>query len=342
MKPLDTAKHLADAAIQSAKQCLSTRAALRQARIDEQNEMEKERVRLEKEKAAQEVKEKKKVAKEIEQGRKREAAAAKKQAKAEQKRKEKEQAAAEDNGPKKKDTERRRGRGADELVDGDDPPCLTNRFVCAEIPTIDDMEAFAAFLVHGVPVLWKARKPPMKKVIEQHGEITDKKELANAATLIASEWKAFLSNLAEEAAVDSSLKKKNKSCTLELQGFRDALTLDSQVQAFLEKEIAEPTTSFDPRLVMQRGVLKEYMAEFTAAPELQAIDEESRKRMQQEISMYDVFHLVGMPKGQSFAGTFGGLFPHLYYQLEGTKAVSMVSAADASWLLRSQGKEKCT
>eukprot|EP00435_Cladocopium_sp_Y103_P010434 s3024_g2.t1 len=183
---------------------------------------------------------------------------------AEQKKKEKQQEQG-DEEPKKKD--RRRHKGADELVDGEDPPCLTNRFPCAEIPTIDDMEGFVAFMVYGVPVLWKARRPPMSKVIAQHGEISEKKQLANAANLLASEWKAFLSSLAEEAAADPAMKKKNKGCNTELQGFRDALSLDSQVQHFLEKEIEEPTTSFDPCLVMERDMLKEYMAEFIAAPE---------------------------------------------------------------------------
>ena len=331
--------HLADAAIQSAKQCLSTRAALRQARLDEKKEIEKEQARLEKEKVAEAKRAAQKKKRDEEKEKKRE----KKEHDKEEKKKKKEaedQAEAEQGagaGPGVKG--RRRGKGADELEEGIDPPCLTNRFQSAEVPTVDDLPEFVRLCAQGVPVLWKARRPPLKRIIEEHGETTDKKALANMANVYVAEWKAFQSTLAEQASADPELRKRNKMCSPELQEHRDALSLDSQVQALLEQEIADGSSVHsDPCMVMERSLLKDYMKDFSEYATRTLGDSQRGKdimaRMKQETSTYDTLHLVGMPQTKTFSGTFGGLFPHVVYQIEGTKVCALVRAADVTCQLR--------
>ena len=228
MLAIATATALPDAAMQSARQCVSTRHALRQARADEIAMAEKEKVRLEKERetAAKKEAQAKKRGQEKEE---------KKRANEEKKKQQAAERAAQGKEDKEKEgpktsKDRRRGRGHDELTE-DDPSCLTTKFLEADVATVDSMKDFIRLMVYGYPVLWKARRSPIKKVIEEHGSISDKKQLANAATLAQSEWKAFQATLAEDVNADPSLKKKNKVCSSEMQELRDAFSMDRHIQA---------------------------------------------------------------------------------------------------------------
>lgn len=212
MKPIDAAKSFGEAALQSAKQCLATRNALRQARLDEQHEAEKEKIRLEK---AAEAAEKKRVAqkeKDEEKERKRLEKEAQKREKEEKKKQDKEKDKKDaDHADKQKG--RRRGRGHDELVDGEDPACLTNKFTDCEVRVVDPQEEFAKSMVWGGPVVWRARRSPFKKVLQSWSSSMPSKELNSACTLLEAEWKSFLSKFAAEVAADQSIMKRNKACS---------------------------------------------------------------------------------------------------------------------------------
>ena len=81
--------------------------------------------------------------------------------------------------------------------------------------------------------------------------------------------------------------------------------------------------------VMEESVIKELLNKFSVEKKKQ-LSEEDAKKMSNEINMYTTLHMVGMPQGKVFAGTFGGLFPHLVYQMEGVKAISLVRASDVA------------
>ena len=332
MKSIDAAKSLGEAALQSAKQCLATRNALKQARIEEQNEAEKERIRLEKAAEAAEKKRALQKEKDDEKERKRLEKEAQKRDKEDKRKKDKEQEKEADDADKQKG--RRRGRGHDELVDGEDPACLTNRFADVEMRVVDSHEEFAQSMIWGKPLIWRARRPPFKKVLQSCSSSMPSKELNSACTLLQAEWKSFLSSFAEEVAGDGSMKKRNKTCSAEVQGFREALSFDRHVAAHMETELAnnDPTADDDDDLghcvVMEEAVLKELLDEFRDSSK--GAKDEIMRRMQHEVSMYSTLHMVGMPKGKVFSGTFGGLYPHVVYQLEGTKAIALVRAADVS------------
>ena len=332
MKSIDAAKSLGDAALQSAKQCLATRNALRQARLDEQNEAEKEKIRIAK---AAEAAEKKRVLqkeKNEEKERKRLEKEAQKQQKEEKRKQDKEKEKEADDADKQKG--RRRGRGSDELVDGVDPACLTNKFTDCEVRVVDSQEEFAKSMIWGSPVVWRARRPPFKKVLQSCSPSMPSKELNSACTLLQAEWKSFLSKFAEEVAADQSIVKRNKSCSAEVQGFREALSFDRHVAAHKETELVnpDPTSDDDDDLghcvVMEEAVLKEQLDKFRDSHK--GAQDEIMKRMQHEVSMYSTLHMVGQNKGKVFSGHFGGLYPHVVYQLEGTKAIALVRASEVS------------
>lgn len=93
----------------------------------------------------------------------------------------------------------------------------------------------------------------------------------------------------------------------------------------------EPSSDDDDDLghcvVMEEAVLKDLLDECRGSCK-DAKDE--IKKMKNEVAMYSTLHMVGQPKGKVFSGTFGGLFPHIVYQLEGTKAIALVRAAEVS------------
>ena len=233
-KAIQNVKTLAEACHLSAKQCLATRHALRQARIDEQAEIEREQKRLEKEAKTKAAKEEKaKVRQANKAAKKAKAAAAAEQRKAE-KEKEKEEG---------QNRSTRRGKGADELLDGEDPYCLTSRFPECEVPVLDTMDHFVQSMCQGIPAIWRARRPPLKKVLDAHGEMEGKAVHA-ATTLLHSENRTFLSEFAEQVdqaeQQGGSATKTIRGLSQEAQAYRDAFTLDSQVNALLD-----PWMSFD-------------------------------------------------------------------------------------------------
>ena len=327
MLAIENAKQLAEAGAQSAKQCLSLRIALRQARQDEQVAREKEATRLQKLKTAREEKQRK----DDEKAAKKEQAQLAKMEEKRRKAEEKQKATAEAENPddEQKTRQRRRGRGVDELIEGTDAPCLVNRFPSVEVPVCKDSEEFVTLMLQGLPVTWRAKRPPFKRILESSGFSEDSKVLANAATVIQSEWKAFMSSFAEEVQSNPELKKRNRSCSSEVQAFREALSLDMLADRLRESYLEEESADLGQCTVMEEGVIKEFLDKFNEEKKATLSEDDARK-MLNEINMYRTLHLVGMPQGKGFAGTFGGLFPHLVYQMEGVKAISLVRAADVA------------
>lgn len=215
---------LTDATSQAAKQCMSTRHAVKQARIDEKAEVAKEEKRLEKERLAKEKAEEKAQKK----AREKEAREKKREEAKERKKQEKEQQKAADS------NSRRRGKGSDELHEGEDPACLTNRFPDMEVPILDKLEHFVQAMCQGQPVIWRARRPPLRKVLEANGQ-TDMKVLNQANTLLAAENKTFISEFAEQVEQSGGKTSKTiRGLSTEAQAYRDAFALDDSVRALLE------------------------------------------------------------------------------------------------------------
>lgn len=331
MTALQNAKSFADAAFQSGKQSASTRAALLKSKHDEKQMEEKEEQRLQKEAAAKRMKEEKDRKTAEEKELKRQKKEAEKAEKKEKKRREKEEGNdAGEEGGRKGGKDRRRGRGAEELQEGQDPACLTTRLPDSEITVMDDLTMFVESLPLGIPCVWKARRPPLKKVLEAHGDCTGK-DLHNASVLIQQEWKNFLSNLAEDLQGNSNIKKRCRACSEDMQLHRDALSMDSMVQKHLEQSLGTHDPSTEPATVIEVDALCESMNQVAKIATDRKWPEDKVKAMQQEIAMYKHLHMVGMPKGQVFSGVFTGLYPHLVYQMEGTRAMALVSTSDVAW-----------
>lgn len=322
---------MAEAAQQSAQQCVAIRAALRVAKHDEEVEKEKETKRMKKEAEQQEKrqhrqaqrdseKEKKKKEKEIEKAKKKQE---KEQAEA--------TAAAEGAVEKEKNKGRRRAKGADELIEGEDPPCLTNKLADSEVPVTDSLEAFISTMVHGIPVQFRARRSPLKKIIEKQG-IVDPKLLNSASVALQREWKAHLSAFAEEAANNADVLKRNKACTPEVMAYMNELSLDQLVQSYLEEQAMEETDEFDPCSVMERPLLEDILENAVKLTEQSGgASADKIKPMQNEIQMYTQMHTNAFAKGKRFAGVYTGLFPHVHYQMEGTKAMALMNIKDVTW-----------
>ena len=336
MVAMDNAKHLADAASQAARQSISTRAALIKSRQEELAMRERENIRMQKEAEAKKKKEesdkKKQAEKELKKKEKEELKVKKKAEKAAKKQAEQEQQDDDAEGAEG-DKKRRRGRGAEELHEGEDPPCLTNRFVDFEAPTFDSLDSFLHAVIQGVPSLWKARRTPMKKVIEIAGLVDDKKTLNNVSVLLQSEWRSFLSTFAAEVEGNPELNKRCKACPRELQTHMESLAMDPLIQEFLEDQTTNPNVEYqvDPALVMERAVLGDKIKETLDVAKGKGLSDHA-KAMESELALYNNLHLVGVPKGKVFAGIFSGLYPHVVYQMEGTRAIALARASDVSWL----------
>ena len=233
---------------------------------------------------------------------------------------------------KEKNKGRRRAKGADELIDGEDPPCLTNKLHNAELPVADSLDAFISLMVQGIPVLFRARRSPLKKIIEQQGTV-DPKVLHSTSVALQGEWKSHLSAFAEDVETNPDVMKRNKPCTPEVMSYMNELSLDQLVQAYLEEQAVEKTDDFDPCCVMERPLLEEILENTVKLAETSGdVPADKIKSMQSEVQMYTQMHTNAFAKGKRFAGVFSGLFPHVQYQMEGTKAMAMVSIKDVTWV----------
>ena len=284
--------------------------------------------------------------KEAEAAAKREAAAeAKARKKAEQKRKKEEdkeraeheagEASASDaEAPKK----RRRGRGAEELSP-DDYPVLRNYncFSGHSLKVVDAMDAFVQKCLAGVPVVWRARRPPFKKVLQAHDDYSQKTAVTGS-TAITAALKAFTEEFAQTLEKEPATIKKTTKASDEVQQHLEALSLEQQAIAVLEGEAENPSLELDEFcMVMDREDLKKRIQHVVddistnhwsgSAPSEEAVHKAKNEQM-----LYENVQLLGFAKGKSFSGIMSGLYPHLIYQVDGARVVALVDIVDVAWL----------
>lgn len=355
LSALQIAKHIVDAAHQSSCQYKSIRNALKKARRDEALAEEREVKRKKKDEETERKREEK--AKER---------ALIKEKKAEEKlakQKEQEEAEEEDDqqgeGEGEEDGERdgdgrkrkkRRVKGAiDEITDADFP-CLANRFSGFEADVADSLEAFSRACLLGRPVVWSNKRSQIKKLLDLSFDF-DAKTASNTNTALVSELKQFTSNFAEAVEGDPSKIKSTLLTSEQTQCATVALSLDFQFREALEhilngnvskddfwkyqhthvldrEDLVNALTSQVDTISSQESALQG--EKNTATAEKQQVTAALRQA-QQELSLYKCIQMVGFARGKQHDGVLTGLFPHLLYQMEGTRVITTCSILDVSF-----------
>lgn len=332
MRALTCAKEITDAAHMSASQYISTRDAIRKARLEEKKAKEREDARKEKERKAEAKK------------------AAAKQKKAEEKQRKLEQQqqrlqeqqdaaavaanAADQDGDDQDDANekskaRRRGKGSDELDPEKDHPILCERFSGHEIKVVDTLDSFLSEALLGLPVIWRAKRAPFKRVFDQSSY--NQKNSYSAATALQAELKQFQDKFAQMAENDTSKIKHTDAAGQNVQEHLEALSMDVQFQSAMEKEIDNEETELDPScVVVDHDALGPIIK--SIADEMSKTDETTKHKAQQEVLLHENVQTIGFRKGQKFSGVMNGLYPHLLYQTDGTRVVAMASISHATRL----------
>ena len=316
-KSMKLALDLIEAAQQSAQQYMSTRQALIKARKDEESAKQKEKTRQEKQEKLQKEREAKaKVAAEKREERKKQ----QEEQKREQAKKdntgegdggcengadgEGEGGDAGDESATKKNqgsSNRRRGRGGNEMG-SDDLPVLANRFQDHDIPTFGELKGF----------------------VKQ-----------NMAIQMGTELKQFISDFAQNCNDDPDKVKSTHPLSEPLQDTRNSLSFEHEACAALElqaqlEQKGEPTEDLNcASCVLERDVFLDEFDEVSKAIQIRAANGEmAKKTIEQERLLRGKAQLVAHQHGKTFTGVISGLFPHVIYQCEGTKAMAMVSIQD--------------
>ncbi|CAK9047012.1 unnamed protein product, partial [Durusdinium trenchii] len=337
MRAIQVGKRIVEAAQQSAWQYKSTRDALRKARLEEERATDREEKKRQKAAEAEAARKKKeaerlakKQEKELDRQRKKKEAA--------------EQEAQEDQAQDGDDqngagARRRRGKGAQELTDSDHP-VLANRFSGHEVPVVDTMPKFIPACLKCDPVIWRARRRQTKKILEEGG--LGGKTALNTNCMLQAELKTFISEAATTFESDATRVKITKAMSEQAQqSALDPLSLELPFTRKLEEEADDQAAAEDrePCLLIEREVLTQALLkckEQAAADEAEA-DEASIKtaKIRTHTAKQDLFHfsklqMVGFKKTGTFSGVVSGLFPHLVYQSEGTRAMAMVNIYDVA------------
>ena len=317
MEGMKTFTDLVEAATQSAKQAIQTRQAQRKAIQAEQQAREREIKRQEKEKQAAEKRAAEKAVKEAEKARKKEAEKARKEA---------ERLAKENQAPA---DHRRRGRGTDELDEETDISVLTTRFTNCDVNVVETMDEFVTLIPEGLPVIWRARRMPSKKVLEAADPDADKKQISAGVTLLKAEFKRQLSEFAQTTEREPLLIKRPFDVPEQVQDLTSQLRMDSVLMKMLEERAANETIEMPhPCTVMEAELLQTLLEKKKV--ELDSMDPTTAESRASEIYAWNSLHMVGFQHGKTFSGTCQGLWPFFTYQLEGTRAIAFVSIGDVS------------
>lgn len=310
---MDIARSFVSAASQSARQCRQTRTAQRKVLQEEASAKEKEKVRALKELEAQQKREEAKAAKE--------AAKAKRKAELEAKKKVEEETKPI---PEKPDR-RRRGKGMDEIGDAD-VPILTGTFPDRDVSIFDTMESFVGSFHLGMPSIWRARRLPTKRLLETFDPTADAKTINSALTVLKSDVKTLTSEFALTVQQNADVIKRPLPLS-------DQLRLDSVAATWLEGEANAKTLDY-PCSVMEESVVLASLEQMKSDREKE--DKSLSIQHQGELETYKHMHVVGFNHGRTFSGSMTGLWPHITYQIEGTRAVAFASLSDVSCLGDSQ------
>ena len=327
---MQLAKDMAGAAMQSARQYMSTREALRKARLEERKIREQEARRKEKEEKQRKAQEDKKAARLAAKLKKEE----EKQAKKEQERLARE--AAEGNGEvvqkdSKKEKQRRLGKGREELGEGD-PQVLVTRLRCHEIQTKDDPNSFFKEMSFGCPCIWRARRAPLKRVLQASPDFVSEKDAAAASTMLNTEYKSWLSEFVQKCEDQPEKVRSTKKASEDAQKAREALSLELDLAELCEQQM-QPSTA-DPMVnpyftVLERALVQERLSAIVKRLKDSAAAGPAVKAVEVESMTWAGLQLVAQQKGKSFSGTMNGMYPHILYQMEGTRAIALVSILDA-------------
>ncbi len=328
MRALQCAKHIMEAAMQSASQYKSNRDALRKARIEEEKAAEREATRRKKEHEA-EVKRKTAEAERL-------------VAKEEKKRKQQEQKdiAEKERGDttgecgERSSKRRRAPKGHDELGE-DDFPVVVNKFSGHDIKVVDSLDKFLESVLFGAPVIWRARRPPFKRVLESQDDFSSK-EATQGTSLLHGDMRKFADDFAQAVESDPATVKKTEPASSDSQQYVQALALEGAAQNLLGKWLEETSPSLneveDGCLVIDRTLMNRKL---NALVEDVKCDPNSDAglihKASQELMLYAKLQLLAFRKGSQFNGVMSGLYPHLMYQVDGTRAVTLIAIHDVPW-----------
>ena len=317
---MEIGKEITEAATQSSVQYRSNREALKKARLLEQREKNKEGKRMEKEAAAQ----KKKDEKEKERLEK---AQAKKKAQVKPTTDDAEVAIGEGEGEQKASSKRRRGRGSEEIGE-QDPGVLCNKFTGKEVTVVDSHEDFVKVMTHGSPVVWRARRAPLKKILELSEEF-EQKEITKAPVALHADLKTFMESFVTAVQSDPNKIKSTRATSDDFQKFHDAFTLEHSMGKLLEAQLEEITR--DPTVNRRSMILDRLHVHDdleAAARGTEGDDGNPNRVADQEGLLWNKLHMVAHQHLHCFTGVINGLMPHLIFQMEGTKVISMVKIYD--------------
>ena len=347
LSALHIGKNIVDAAHQSASQYKSIRNALKKAKRDETLAEEREAKRKKKDEESARKKEVKA----------KERAEIKQQKLEEKHAKQQEQAAAaaeedddhQEDGEDERDGDgrkrkKRRVKGAvDEITDAD-YPCLANRFSGFEAQVADSLEAFSQACLLGHPVVWSNKRSQIKKLLDLSFDF-DSKTSASTNTALVSELKNFTSSFAEVVEGDPNKVKSTQLTSDQTQSATVALSLDFQFREALETIIngnlsKDDTLNYRHTCVLDREELINALSsklEVVQGSAQEGDAGEARpntpalRQAQQELNLYKSIQMVGFARGKQHDGVLSGLFPHLLYQMEGTRVITTCSILDVSF-----------
>lgn len=340
---------VAEAAVQTASQYSSTMQALQKARKEEKKAYEKDQARRKKELEAQKSRELKAAAKAQKKAEAKAAAEAKNKKAGEgegestgdedpgEMEVEGTQGDAEgDNQQRKKPAARRRGRGGSELTD-DDLPVLVNRFPDQAIPVYDSVEGLLKAMTRGSPAIWRARRAPLKKIFQDEG--LQAKDAQNMVIQLGSELHSFIALFAEKCNENPEQVKSTHGLTEQVQHCKQLLALEVQLCQLIEKEHAKAaagthdgsTANLACTVIDKDSFLQEFEVAANQVA-LAAPMADTEKMASQEREMWCQAQMVAHQRGKTWSGVLSGLYPHLVYQSEGTRAIALVPIQDVTCL----------
>ena len=188
----------------------------------------------------------------------------------------------------------------------------------------------------GVPVIWRAKRPPFKRVLEAHDDYTSKQAVAGSTAMQAAA-KEYTEEFAQILEREPEAIKKTKRAGDGVQEHVEALSLEQKAIAVLEREAENPSLDLDEFcMIMEREELKHMIQHVvddvsTNHQSGSKADEEVVHKAKNDQMLYENVQLLGFAKGKSFSGIMSGLYPHLMYQFDGTRVIALVDMADVAW-----------
>ena len=223
-------------------------------------------------------------------------------------------------GPRRKKA--RRCKGVDEIGESDFP-VIANRFTDFEVPVVSDHEEFVKLCVSGKAAIWRSKRLLIKHVLELDGGF-DQKLATNTNLAIAAESKNFISEFAALAESDPNKTKHTKIVSEQMQVATEALSMDLCFQQHLDD-----TPDLRKAYVCPRAdVIEELERLKQVIEEKDGDNQRAVHQAGQELNLFKLLQMIGFARGKSHDGVLSGLYPHLLYQMEGTRVITIVDIVD--------------